>query len=187
MAVSMPRLIKQTRLWAAFREYRRISTGLRFVNWFTHRVVHGTKDLHFSVHFTSRVTSAGRIVLGKNVWYQMAQSGGLYVQANNGVEIGEDTLIAPGVKIISASHSLTDHRAHMPAKPIRIGKRCWLASNAVILPGVQLGDEVVVAAGAVVTKSFKSRSIVAGVPARVVGELDADLAVTPLSGGQSIG
>ena len=53
-------------------------------------------------------------------------------------------------------------------EPIVIGKKCWLGANSVILPGVQLGNNVIVAAGSVVNKSFPDNSVVAGVPAKIV-------------------
>ena len=56
----------------------------------------------------------------------------------------------------------------------RTGDNCWLGANVVILPGVELGNHVVVAAGTVVTKSFLQDDILlAGVPAKVTKELDA--------------
>ena len=84
--------------------------------------------------------------------------------------MGEGTIIAPGVKIVSANHSLENFANWDPAPPLRIGKRCWLGANAVVLPGVELGDNVIVAAGSVVTKSFPANLIVGGVPARVLKE-----------------
>lgn len=121
----------------------------------------------FMVHFTSRIV--GTVEVGDGVWESLALSGGCYVQGANGVEIGDGTLIAPGVKIISGNHDL-ESGGWIAAPPIRIGKACWIGANAVILPGVVLGDGVVVGAGAVVTKSFPGGIHVVGVPAHPVGD-----------------
>ena len=142
---------------------------VRFLNWFVHCVVWGKKNMHFSYHFTSVITSPENIKIGRGVDTYLRNVGGNYLQAINGIEIGDDTMIAPGVKIISANHSLDDGHKHVKEEPIRIGKSCWLATNCVILPGVQLGDNVVVGAGAVVTKSFPKNSIIGGVPAKLIG------------------
>jgi len=54
------------------------------------------------------------------------------------------------------------------AEPIRIGKKCWIGANAIILPSVELGDNVIVAAGSVVNKSFPDNIVIGGNPARVI-------------------
>lgn len=118
------------------------------------------------VHFTSAVR--GDIQIGKDVWMSFATSGGCYIQGNNGIRIGDDTIFAPGVKIISANHDFDNFNSWSKESPVVIGRHCWIGANAVILPGVVLGDNVVVAAGAVVTKSFPEGSMVAGVPARLL-------------------
>ena len=120
------------------------------------------------VNFTSRVS--GEITIGKNVWISFALSGGCYIQGGNGIVIGDDTIFAPGVKIISANHDPGNLRQWEKGGPVIIGKNCWIGANAVILPGVVLGDNVIVGAGAVVTKCFGSDLTVAGIPAKCMIE-----------------
>jgi maltose O-acetyltransferase len=91
------------------------------------------------------------------------------------VSIGRNTLLAPDVKIYTASHaSHPDERLHDNKAceeyrwPVTIGENCWIGGGATICPGVTIGDGVTVAAGAVVTKDIKDRCLVAGLPARVV-------------------
>jgi acetyltransferase-like isoleucine patch superfamily enzyme len=86
-----------------------------------------------------------------------------------GVHIGAHSLIASGVTLLSH-----DHCKRVDGQPLLIdtyiGKRCFIAVNATILPGVHVGDEVIVGAGAVVTKNIPSNVIVAGNPARIIRE-----------------
>ena len=96
-----------------------------------------------------------------------------YFDARNGIEIGENTWIGPGVSIISMNHSLQDYHQYVPSTPVIVGRNCWLGANAILLPGVVLGNHVVVGAGSVVTKSFRDDNIViAGNPAKVVKKTD---------------
>ena len=120
------------------------------------------------VNFTSRVS--GHITIGAGVDRSFAVSGGCYVQALNGVIINDGTIFGPGVKIISSNHDRTNLDRKIPTRPIVIGSKCWIGANAVILAGVELGDRVVVAAGAVVTKCFPSDSVIGGVPARAISK-----------------
>lgn len=79
-----------------------------------------------------------------------------------GIHIGEESFIARGALIIS--HDFVRKKyAHT-----HIGKKCFIGVNAVIMPGVVIGDEVIVGAGAVVTKSVPSNCIVVGNPARII-------------------
>lgn len=90
------------------------------------------------------------------------------------IRIGKDCLIAPQVGIYTAAHPL-DAETRVSrlefGKPITIGDNCWIGGHATILPGVTLGDNVVVAAGAVVTKSFGSNVVIGGNPARILKKL----------------
>jgi acetyltransferase-like isoleucine patch superfamily enzyme len=86
-----------------------------------------------------------------------------------GVHIQDNCLIASGVTILSH-----DHCKRINNQPLLldtyIGKRCFIAVGATILPGVKIGDEVIVGAGSVVTKNVPSNVIVAGNPARIIRE-----------------
>lgn len=93
------------------------------------------------------------------------------VNGTGGVDIGEDTLLGPGVRVISYQHRHARHELirtqAVDARPIRIGRDVWIGANAVILAGVTIGDGAVVAAGAVVREDVPPYAIVAGVPAQI--------------------
>jgi acetyltransferase-like isoleucine patch superfamily enzyme len=91
-----------------------------------------------------------------------------------GVDIADHVLIGPNVSIITTGHPLqpSQRRAYIEAKPIVIEKNVWIATGATIIGGVTVGENSVVAAGAVVTKDVPPNSLVAGVPAKVVRSLE---------------
>lgn len=91
--------------------------------------------------------------------------------ANCQIRIGSRLLCSPFVSLIGTNHLVVDGTAswaeHDESKTgITIGDDCWLATNSVILPGVELGDRCVVGAGAVVTRSCPAGTRLGGVPAR---------------------
>ena len=91
------------------------------------------------------------------------------------VRIGRNCLLAPQVGIYTAFHPLDPvERASGKelAAPVTLGDNCWIGGHATINPGVTLGNNVVVAAGAVVTKSFGDNVVLGGVPARVIRRLE---------------
>jgi acetyltransferase-like isoleucine patch superfamily enzyme len=139
---------------------------LWLLNAFCQRVLRINSQTPWNVHFTSCVK--GTLRIGDQVAASFAVSGGCYIQGINGIEIGDETLFAPGVKIISANHSLENLACAEKAPPIRIGKRVWIGANAVILPGIQIGDDAVIGAGSIVTKNVPGGAVVAGNPARLI-------------------
>lgn len=93
------------------------------------------------------------------------------------VHFGENVFIAPNVCIACAGHALCpDERlVYNTSKPIRIEKNVWLGTNAVVLPGITIGEGCVIGAGSVVTKDIPPFSVAVGNPARVLRSItDAD-------------
>jgi acetyltransferase-like isoleucine patch superfamily enzyme len=143
-----------------------IPFGLWILNFICQRLLDINNDLPWMIHFTSRVI--GDIHIGKNVDRSFALSGHCYMQGLNGIYIGDNTIFAPGVKIISSNHDTQNLDIHLVGQSVRIGPECWIGTNAVILPGVTLGRGVVVGAGAVVNRSFPDNSVICGIPAKLV-------------------
>ncbi len=139
-------------------------------NFIFQRIFGVNRVCPWAVHFTSRVLVPDKIVLGYRTKRSFAISGGCYIQAFNGIVMGDNVIFAFGVKMISSDHDPLDPTwvKHVQSSPIVIGSNCWIGANAVILPGVSLGDNVVVGAGSVVTKSFPANVIIAGNPAKII-------------------
>lgn len=87
-----------------------------------------------------------------------------------GIDIGDEVLIGPNVSLITAGHPLdpATRRRTITASPIVVGRNVWLGAGCTVLGGVTIGDDAVVAAGAVVTHDVPAATLVAGVPARVL-------------------
>ena len=87
------------------------------------------------------------------------------------IKIGNNAMLAPGVHIYTATHPLNPterNSGYEYGKPVNIGDNVWIGGRAVICPGVTIGNNVVVAAGAVVTKDIPSNVVVGGNPAKVI-------------------
>jgi acetyltransferase-like isoleucine patch superfamily enzyme len=152
----------------------RMPVGLLIINYIVQRLLQLNGDVRISVNFTSRVTAYRNITHyhDKNTLLSFAVSGGLYIQAINGIQLGRNLLIAPGVKIISANHDAEQKDKSILGKPIRIGDNVWIGANAIILPQVEIGSNCIVGAGAVVTKSFlEEKLVIAGNPAKIIRRL----------------
>ncbi|CAG1020388.1 lipopolysaccharide O-acetyltransferase [Patescibacteria group bacterium] len=135
----------------------RSSRSLLLLYWLFKILFGLNKDSKVPIHFTSTIVAPGNLVLGKNVHKSLLVSGNCYFQAINGIKIGDDTLIAPGVRIISAGHDTNNLGVHVVSCLIDIGRNCWIGANTVILPGVHIGDNSFIGAGLVLTKSFHER------------------------------
>lgn len=117
-----------------------------------------------------------KIVFGKDVRINST----CHIGCINYIEIGDQCLFGSHVMIIDHSHGKNDVNELAIHPSLRnlyskgdivLGKRCWIGENAVILPGVHVGDETIIGANAVVTKSIPKRCVVAGNPARIVRKI----------------
>ena len=94
------------------------------------------------------------------------------------VYIGNNVMIGPNTLITTVGHPLSPkgrRQYHAFAQPVRIGNDVWIGGNVTTLPGVTIGNNVVVAAGAVVTKDVPDNTLVGGVPARKLKEIEDDI------------
>lgn len=93
------------------------------------------------------------------------------------IRIGDNAMLGPGVSLVTPEHPLKFKERNSGfefGKPITIGDNCWIGTNATIVGGVSLGNNVVVAAGAVVKQSFSDNVVIGGVPARIIKTIAND-------------
>ncbi len=111
------------------------------------------------------------IYLGEHVYLNFLCA----ILDNNTVHIGNHVMIGPSVQLYTAAHPLQAEariQGWEIAKPIVIEDNVWVGGGAIILPGVRIGRNAVVGAGAVVTRNVPMNTVVAGNPARVIREIE---------------
>ena len=139
--------------------------------FFMQKIVGFNRMVPWPVHFTSRVLYPDRIKLGRRSFLGWSQ--GCYIQARNGIHIGNNLRMGPNVGLISANHDPDDYDKWVEVLPIVIGNNVWIGMNAVVMPGVSIGDNVVIGANSVVTRDIPSNSIAVGSPCSVISEKGA--------------
>ena len=114
-------------------------------------------------------TDCGKnIKLGKNVFI----NSGCRFQDQGGITIDDGALIGHNAVLATLNHNPEpEKRDNLLPAPIHIGKRVWLGANVTVLPGVTIGDNAIVAAGAVVTKDVQPNTVVGGVPAKLIKQI----------------
>ena len=119
--------------------------------------------------FTPFHTNFGRhIQIGKNVFINHACT---FLDLG-GILIEDDVMIGPKVSIVTENHPVNPtERKILDLKSVTIRRNVWIGANATILPGVTIGENSVVAAGAVVAKDVPANTVVAGVPAKIIKKL----------------
>lgn len=95
----------------------------------------------------------------------------LTMMSLGGITIADNVQIGPNVTMVTDNHDLRHHQI-LQCKPINLQENAWIGANALILPGVTIGENAVVAAGAVVTRDVPANVVVAGTPAKVIRKLE---------------
>lgn len=136
--------------------------------WFQ-KILGFNRRAPFPMHYTSRISKYKNIVVPISTMNSM-QAPGIYLQNFSAkIILGENVYIAPNVGLITANHSLDDLAGHEVGKSIIIKDNCWIGMNTVVLPGVELGENTVIGAGSVVTKSFEEgNGVLTGSPVRLI-------------------
>jgi acetyltransferase-like isoleucine patch superfamily enzyme len=112
-----------------------------------------------------------RIRLGDNNYFNR----NMMIDSCNYIEIGDNNMFGPDLYITDSNHTfgigIDPHKSPMKKGTVKIGNACWVGAKVVILKDVVLGDYCVVAAGAVVNRSFPAGSVIGGVPAKLLKTL----------------
>ena len=163
------------------------SDAMRYSGWISHQAMKLTTELNSSYHTPEEIqeifseltgkqvdktfgmfppfyTDCGKnITVGKNVFI----NSGCRFQDQGGISIGDGTLIGHNVVLATLNHGIApDERHDLFPAPIHIGRNVWIGANTTVLPGVTIGDNAVIAAGAVVTKDIPENVVVGGIPAK---------------------
>ena len=118
----------------------------------------------------------GHVHFGKNIYANF----NLTLVDDSHIYVGDYTMFGPNVTVATAGHPILPElreKGYQYNAPVHIGRNCWIGVGAVILPGVTLGDNVVVGAGSIVTKDLPSNVVAVGNPCKVlreVGERDRE-------------
>ena len=131
-------------------------------------------DIDFHCEYGKHIFIGDRVIINMNCTFV----------DNNRIDIGNDVLIASNVQIYTATHS-TDVRERIVqdwdgsggicytlAHPVRIENGAWIGGGAIILPGMTIGENTVIGAGSVVTRSIPANCVAVGNPCRIIKRLD---------------
>lgn len=118
----------------------------------------------------SKISIGNRVIIRPNVML----FGETVIDMNCSILIEDDVMIGSGVHIYVNNHKFDDpnipliDQGYYPDQKVILKKGCWIGANAIILPGVSIGENSVVGAGSIVTKSIPDRVVAVGSPAKVV-------------------
>lgn len=129
----------------------------------------------------NNVNIAKNVYFGKGLNISIGNNSGIgensYLVTMDKITIGDNVMIGPELMILTGNHGYDDknkplYEQKIITKPVSIGNDVWLGARVTILPGVSIGDRVIVAAGSVVVKDIPPNCIVGGNPAKFIKELE---------------
>jgi len=157
---------------------RRVSIPKCFITW-PHKITIGDDcriEHHVYFHYDGMYSPGKSIEIGNRTFIGT----GCEFNIMGSIAIGEDCLIASGCRFVDHDHGTARGTLmriqRCNCRPIEIGNNVWIGANAVVLQGVHIGDGAVIAAGAVVRNSVAANTIVGGVPARLLRDLNLSAA-----------
>ncbi len=109
-----------------------------------------------------------RVTFGKDVFINHSA----ILSASGGIEFGDGCMAAPGLRIATINHDMNARHTVYTYGKVTVGKNAWIGMNVTVCPGVTIGENAVVAAGAVVTKDVPDCAVVGGAPAKIIRFLD---------------
>lgn len=177
-------------------EHNPLNLRLQLARYFTNTVVaavpsHGFRRLWYRQVLRIEIGQGASIFMGAYVQFRRRPSAGssdisignrtviqhgCWLDGRGGLYIGDDVSIGPGVWLITDEHDLQDPACPERPGPVTVSDYAWIGSRAMVLPGVTIGRGAAVGAGSVVTRDVPPYTVVAGVPARPIGERSQSLA-----------
>lgn len=124
-----------------------------------------------SIHWRAEFYAPERVVVGR--WCTIGDTA--FLDGRSGLTIGDSVNLGSHVSIYTRQHDVDSPDFAEVGGPVVIGDHAWVASHAIVLPGISIGEGAVVAAGAVVTKDVEPYTLVGGNPARPIRQRDRGL------------
>ncbi len=149
---------------------------INFYIWYKQKVLGKNKQAYWPMNVSSKVVGVQNILVG--IGSNPGLNPGCYIQGSGKLLIGNYCIFGPNVGLLSGNHDIYDNRKYTTERETRLGDYCWVGMNAIVLPGIKLGDFTIVAAGSVVTKSFEEGfCVIGGNPAKIIKILEPDKCV----------
>ena len=123
-----------------------------------------TVPLSSSIHRGCKFFHLGKVKIGKH----SVINSGCILDNRRGISIGDNTAIAHNTKIYTLGHNIDSPLFETKGAPVNIGNDCFIFSNVMIMPGVNIGNGAVVLPGSIVTKDVEPFTVVGGVPAKYI-------------------